>query len=761
MTDSPFRAFRPLRPFFSRLSHVTLAAMLLVPLEASAISVWDTAIEGQQGQFTFYNSKINGAFFGLPVDAGDFDGDGNTDLAISPMAANSGPLSDKFRAGEVYVLRGDGSFIGSVDHAAFTNETFPGLTILGARAGDFFGVEMFSANVNGDEYEDLIVGAQNYDGFDDDRSNCGAAYVFLGGPGALANGSVIDLNFDPESPPAGVITIVGERAGDRLGLWVEAGDFDGDGIDDLALGGDQALGFDTGVGDENVGMAAIIYGRASFPAVMDLVDGPETLTDVAFFYGRDENDHFGSTLHGADINGDGQDELVISASLNRLSASYSDDAANHPAQPSGGGRGPNNNRGFSGEVYVFFSNGLNERFSGRIDMRQSDLPGDLENRLTVVYGDNIGDLTGEELTSGDFDGDGQDEICLGGLTARNPNGQSQAGVAYVLYRLDLIEGGTLDLDNTAGAPEGLTIRTYFGDRFNMIFGDTMIAGDYNFDGFVDLTIGVPHTSDEGEPGQMIMLYGGETPFPEFTYPLLDTEENPLERALVLGPDGGDNFSYSMDSHDWDGDGYCDVIANAMRGDGPDETTLDVGEAHVVSGYHFSDTMLTLESIEPANAPTGQTVEVVLHGTGFTLGSQVMLDFETPANADNVEVINANEIRATLPASNVDGAVLVTVQTMHGSTTDDVTFAYQGEFLRGDTDNDGNLSVNDAILTAKYLFLVGAALCLDAHDADDSGDIDITDVIRNLFFQILGGDPLPAPYPTAGIDPTPDDLGCER
>ena len=171
MTDSPFRAFRPLRPFFSRLSHVTLAAMLLVPLEASAISVWDTAIEGQQGQFTFYNSKINGALFGLPVDAGDFDGDGNTDLAISPMAANSGPLSDKFRAGEVYVLRGDGSFIGSVDHAAFTNETFPGLTILGARAGDFFGVEMFSANVNGDEYEDLIVGAQNYDGFDDDRSN--------------------------------------------------------------------------------------------------------------------------------------------------------------------------------------------------------------------------------------------------------------------------------------------------------------------------------------------------------------------------------------------------------------------------------------------------------------------------------------------------------------------------------------------------------------------------------------------------------------
>ena len=58
----------------------------------------------------------------------------------------------------------------------------------------------------------------------------------------LGSGSVLDLNFDPESPPPGVVTIFGERAGDRLGIWVEAGDFDEDGKADLALGADQSVG---------------------------------------------------------------------------------------------------------------------------------------------------------------------------------------------------------------------------------------------------------------------------------------------------------------------------------------------------------------------------------------------------------------------------------------------------------------------------------------------------------------------------------------
>jgi hypothetical protein len=736
-------------------------AAFLAPLPIQGIPVWDTDIEDQQGQFTFYNSKVDGAFFGLPVDAGDFNGDGKTDLAISPMAAGSGPAGTRNRAGEVYVLRGDGSFVGSVDHAQFTNETFPGLTILGARQGDFLGVEMFSANVNGDAYEDLIVGAQNYDGVAGNRSNCGGAFVILGGPDVLADGSVLDLNFDPESPPPGLITIIGERSGDRLGLWVEAGDFDGDTIKDLALGGDQSVGANPGLDKGFVGMTAILYGRETFPAVIDLADGPETLADVAFFYGKDANDHFGSTVHGADIDGDGQDELVISASLNRLSASYSDDSANNPARPSGGGDGPQDNRTFAGEVYILYSDGINGRFTGRTDLAESPLPAAIDDRLSIIYGDNIGDLTGEELASGDFDGNDLDELCLGGLTARSPTNQSQAGVAYVIYGLDLVKGSDLDLDDIGSVPEGLTVRAYYGHRFNMIFGDTMITGDYNFDGFKDLTIGVPHTSDEGEPGQMVMLYGGPDPFADVTFPLFDSEDNTLDRALVLGPDGGDNFSYSLDSLDWDGDGYWDVIANAMRGDGPNDTVQDVGEAHVISGYHFSDTVLSLDSIEPAKGPVGQITEVILHGTGFTLGSQVFLGLDELAVAESVEVINANEIRATFPAYTVGGAVGVSVQTMHGSTDSNVTFTYQAEFLRGDTDNDGSLSINDAILTASYLFLVDTAFCLDAHDADDSGEIDITDVIRNLFFQLLGGMALPAPYPDPGTDPTADGLGCSR
>mgnify|MGYP002525935695 CR=1 FL=1 len=123
------------------------------------------------------------------------------------------------KAGEVYVLRGTGTFIGAVDHSATTPETFPGLTILGARPGDFLGVEMFAtADVNRDNIADLILGAQNYDGPEGNRSNCGGTFVILGGRGILAAGSVLDLNFDPRSPPPAATTILRAPHGDPPAL---------------------------------------------------------------------------------------------------------------------------------------------------------------------------------------------------------------------------------------------------------------------------------------------------------------------------------------------------------------------------------------------------------------------------------------------------------------------------------------------------------------------------------------------------------------
>ena len=50
-------------------------------------------------------------------------------------------------------------------------------------------------------------------------------------------------------------------------------------------------------------------------------------------------------------------------------------------------------------------------------------------------------------------------------------------------------------------------------------------------------------------------------------------------------------------------------------------------------------------------------------------------------------------------------------------------------------------------------------CMDAADVDDSGRVNITD-FGYLLEYLNNEHDIPAPFPSAGVDPTPDDLGCE-
>jgi hypothetical protein len=88
-----------------------------------------------------------------------------------------------------------------------------------------------------------------------------------------------------------------------------------------------------------------------------------------------------------------------------------------------------------------------------------------------------------------------------------------------------------------------------------------------------------------------------------------------------------------------------------------------------------------------------------------------------------------------------------------------------KFHRGDADDNGELQLTDAIRILGFLFLGGAAPpCMEAADADDNGELQLTDAIRVLGFLFLGGPPpaTPGPPPEAcGSDPagTSADLGC--
>jgi hypothetical protein len=724
----------------------------------SSIVCWDVSLREQQGQLSVFNSLPEGGYFGMPVEMADFDGDGKVDLVLAPMAAPGGPTGERDKAGNVYLYPGSREIGGIIDRKAMGDRP-AGLTLWGARADDFLGTELFAADVNGDGFIDLIVGSQNYDGPDGLRDNCGGAFVVLGRPGLLGSSPADGNTFDLADPPEGVITIVGAHPGDRLGIWVEAGDLDGDGMADILVGADQAGGAS---GDKlHAGQVAVIYGRKDFPPVLDLSQvgsGAEPVTGVSFIHGRDAEDHLGSRLHARDLNRDGSLELIVSAALNRLSASYGGTTTGFEAHGEGGGSGPDNLRPDCGEVYVIFGDASAKRLPPSLDL--AALPQEFQTRITVIYGEKEWETAGEELASGDFNGDGFPDLAIGALAATNPLGQPQAGAVHVIYWQPGLEGKVIDFRFPERFPSGLQVADILGQNAQDILGDTMAVGDFNHDGIDDLAVGIPHVTVHGqlETGEVAVLYGRPEPFPRRIYP---QQRDPAVRiAFVLGAQSSDLLSYSMQARDYDGDGYTDLFPNAMRGDGAADNALDAGEAYLVSGFYLSGGQVVVEGVDPPFGRVGLEVPVVVRGNGFTRDedTKVLLGGET---ASQVHVLSGSRISCVFPVRGSPAALPVAVQNRHGGGSLEEGFRYLEAFtfIRGDSDGDGGLTINDPVLTLNFLFLGSTVSCLERHDATDDGQLDISDPVRTLGWLFTGGPPPAPPFPEPGFDPTPDSLGC--
>ncbi len=85
---------------------------------------------------------------------------------------------------------------------------------------------------------------------------------------------------------------------------------------------------------------------------------------------------------------------------------------------------------------------------------------------------------------------------------------------------------------------------------------------------------------------------------------------------------------------------------------------------------------------------------------------------------------------------------------------------QTQFIRGDTNTDGEVNIADAVNVFTFLFQnIGSFRCLDAADANDDGETDISDGLRILNALFVGLQPPPAPFPACGTDPTGDALDC--
>ena len=164
------------------------------------------------------------SYTGNALASGDVNADGFDDLIIGAPCADPGTPA-RFSAGETYIIFGSSSLPSTIDLSV----TPADITICGAVTLDNLGCAVASGNVNGDEYDDIIIGAYNADPGTPERYAAGETYVFFGN--IFSTPTTIDLSTESAD-----ITVCGADDGDESGCAVASGDVNSDGYDDLIIG---------------------------------------------------------------------------------------------------------------------------------------------------------------------------------------------------------------------------------------------------------------------------------------------------------------------------------------------------------------------------------------------------------------------------------------------------------------------------------------------------------------------------------------------
>jgi hypothetical protein len=414
---------------------------------------------------------------------GDLNGDGQDDLVVGAPQFDAADTN----SGRVYVVYGP-AVLGTDEDPEETAEYSFGdadAVIDGNQRSAYLGYEVHtSTDFDGDGYDDLLTSAYYADADDSPDGNEGQAYLFVGPVTGTMEPSDADL------------TLSGEGETDLLGQYFLSGlgDIDGSGSPDIGVGAHYFDPFHPDDSETQYQQGGALY------LFFDTSSGDLTGADAdVVVVGTSTAEYIGYNAVGTDLDGDGVSDLAVGASG-------------------------------EAEVYLFTS-----VLSGVMTVEDAD----------VLLDGNSGSGVGSNITTGDFDGDGNADMIVG--SKYNDAAAQDSGRVWLLSGpfteavIDVEQAAVFDTHETQTSK-------YLGTQIA-----DMSAGDIDGDGFDDLLLGSYQNAALAYQAGAALVYFG---------PLSGTRSVDGADRPIQGSGSSQSVGLGSSIGDMDGDGTNDVLVGA-------------------------------------------------------------------------------------------------------------------------------------------------------------------------------------------------------